>query len=435
MPDINGQTLSELNASGESQSSLAARFNMTKGQVAGLIYRYRQEQGIPVNEEKSSVAENENGLFVTCDSTRIYNQEELIKKFAIDTESWELIGWIASTTEAHRKDRKVDWIVQEGQVVTGEVHDTGKLVVVPLYHVKAQFRKRHTYSQDKIAIQEFITKAETYSPTYEPVVYPPDPDPLMYELDLQDIHFGRQTWAEESGGDYDLNLARKAVESVVVKLLDRVKRYRLEKILIPLGNDFFNVDNKHNTTTAGTPQQETDRWQKTYRAGLDMAVWIIDTCRQVAPVEVLMVPGNHEIHRNFYLGETLRAWYRNDPNVQVDNRAVSRKYYQYGVTLLGFAHGKDERLERLPLLMALDAKELWAQTSVREWHTGDKHHKKDFAMMADEGSGVTVRILRSLAVDDAWTFNAGFKSIKASESFLWDKNEGLMAQFTATPTM
>jgi hypothetical protein len=152
-------------------------------------------------------------------------------------------------------------------------------------------------------------------------------------------------------------------------------------------------------------------------------------CSEIAPVDVILIPGNHDEERLFYLGDAISCWYNNNPNVTVDNRAIHRKYYQFGQNLIGFAHGADEKLHLLPMLMANDVPELWAQTKYREWHTGDKHrtNKLDIA----ETGGVVVRVLRSLVEFDAWTFNQGYMGIKAAESFLWHPENGLIAQFQA----
>jgi hypothetical protein len=67
-------------------------------------------------------------------------------------------------------------------------------------------------------------------------------------------------------------------------------------------------------------------------------------------------------------------------------------------------------------------------------HLGDRHHKEDIIHAANEGIGVTVRILRSLVPEDAWTFNNGYiGSLKAGEGFVWHPEKGMIAQFTAMP--
>ena len=156
---------------------------------------------------------------------------------------------------------------------------------------------------------------------------------------------------------------------------------------------------------------------------------MIDRCSQVAPVDVLVVRGNHDEERTFYLGDALECWYHTNPNVMIDNAAKSRKYYQFGKNLIGFSHGYDEKLDKLPMIMSLEVPEMWAQATYREFHTGDKHHKFDTSE-----NGIVVRILRALAAPDAWTYNKGYiGSIRAAESFMWHPTNGVVAQFTARP--
>jgi len=159
------------------------------------------------------------------------------------------------------------------------------------------------------------------------------------------------TWEEESGANYDIKIARKVVHAALDQLLDYAARYDVEKIVFPFGNDYFNVDNKLNTTTHGTPQQEDTRWQKTFRLGRLLAVEMIDKCSVLAPVDVLIIPGNHDEERSFYLGDALECWYHKNRNVMVNNKAMKRKYYPFGVNLIGFTHGYHEKYDKLPAMM------------------------------------------------------------------------------------
>ena len=108
------------------------------------------------------------------------------------------------------------------------------------------------------------------------------------------------------------------------------------------------------------------------------------------------------------MGEVLSAWYRNCPNVTVDNRAMKRKYYPYGVNLIGLTHGYYEKFSVLTNLMPLEVPDLWAASKYREWHVGDKHHKKDMQLITMKKIGMVIRILRSLSAPSAWAFDKGF---------------------------
>jgi len=282
-----------------------------------------------------------------------------------------------------------------------------------------------------------LQDARKFSPVYPKIEYISHKDKMLYEIDMPDIHFGRLTWHEESGEDYDIKIADACVSGVLEKLLSHVKNYSPSKILLPINGDYFNVDNKMNVTSHGTPQNEDTRYQKTFRKGRELLVKVIDSCCVYAPVDVLIIKGNHDEEKSFYVGDALECWYHNNPNVKIDNGAMSRKYYSYGRLLLGFTHGYHEKLDKLPLIMAMEVPDLWGKSSYREIHTGDKHYKRDrlFSIddLATEGTGVVVRILRSLAPTDAWTFNKGLVgALRAAEAFLWNE-DGLIAQFTATP--
>jgi hypothetical protein len=81
-------------------------------------------------------------------------------------------------------------------------------------------------------------------------------------------------------------------------------------------------------------------------------------CVQVAPVDVLIVPGNHDRERMFYAGAALECWYHGSPNVLVDNGAQLRKYYSLGKNLIGFTHGSEEKFTMLPGIMAHEVPQL-----------------------------------------------------------------------------
>lgn len=437
--NLPGETLRKMwLESGLSQRQFAKKNNLNYGHLHSKISNAQQRltrRGMvdDTSGERSDYEQGNNFINVVCASRRVLSQDDIIRQFNIDLDEWEIERYRVKTSEGYRKDRSVIWKVTNGKVLEGDVNDTGKMLVVPLYHIELRLVKKKKIVDAKIAISAMKEEAKAFAPIYKKIQYKNGKDGHLYEIDLPDIHFGRLTWGEESGEDYDVKIAKKAIETTVAKLIGKIENEKITRILIPLGNDFFNVDNKFNTTTGGTPQQEDTRWQKTFRLGREICVWMIDTCSQVAPVDVLIVPGNHDEQRAFYLGDALECWYHNSKDVNIDNGAAKRKYYAFGKNLIGFAHGYDEKLEKLPLIMAIDRPELWANSTYREWHTGHKHHLKSLIQKADEESGVVIRVLRSLAAWDAWTVDTGYHSLRAGESFLWHPEHGLVSHFTATP--
>ncbi len=327
----------------------------------------------------------------------------------------------------------MEW--EDGRVTHGSVHDSGKMLVVPLHTIRVRVVRKTQEIRNNLVVEDLIADAKKFAPKYKKINYPKLKDGMLYEISAFDLHIGKLTWAEESGENSDLKIQTRRVTEIFEKLLSYAKNYPIEKILIPFGGDFFNTDNKFDTTTAGVPQNEDTRYQKTFRAGRVLAINLIDMCSQVAPVDVLVLSGNHDEQKAFYLGEALFSWFHNNPNVNIDNEAKRRKYYAYGLDLVMFVHGSEEKLNKLPGIMAMEEPELWARAKFREVHCGDKHHREDILYKTHEENGVVVRRLSSPSPTDSWHASKGFiGALQGAESFLWHREDGLIAQFVACAT-
>lgn len=398
----------------------------------GQNWEYIKENGENVfpssSPEKASFASDGENIFINYVSDHVPSTDEVAKLYDINLDEWEVRTFETTDWQMGRKDKKVD-LSFNGGVMDGTVEDSGQINRVWLHRINVKFIRKTQEIRARNYVQELVEEIKKNAPIYPEIKYSVPKDGMLYEIDAPDIHFGRLAWNEETGKDYDIHVAENDVNKVFDQLLSYAKIFNISEILLPWGNDFFNVDSLENTTTHGTPQQEDTRWQKTFSRGCKLSRTIIDKCSQIAPVRVLIISGNHDTQRTFYLGEVLNAYYYNSKNVIIDNSPKVRKYHLFGTNLIGFAHGYNEKLDRLASMMANEVPELWAKAKHREMHTGDKHRKFD----ATEESGVVLRILRALTASDAWTYGKGFNSLRAAESFLWHPDNGLLAQFTAQP--
>jgi hypothetical protein len=260
-------------------------------------------------------------------------------------------------------------------------------------------------------------------------------DPHLLEINLCDLHFDRLVWGEESGNNWDMKISADVGIAAVDNLLKLTAPFPVGRILYVCGNDFFTADNPEGTTTAGTPQVVDGRWQKSFRRGIAMQHAVIERLRKRAPVDVMVVPGNHDNCRTFYLGEVIGAVYAGATDVRVFNSPQIRKYYRWGKTLIAFTHGDRIRLNALPLIMAGEAAKDWAETTSREIHCGHYHHKKEMNFNSgDEFGSVRVRILPALTSTDAWHAQMGFTgSLRASEAYLYSKARGYVGHLSWSP--
>jgi len=343
-------------------------------------------------------------------TARIETLEDAIAFSKVDTNLWEVERWTFNKWET-----------------TVEGNPT------PLIQVKVWFKKK---KEDEVTIEDIrkdiIEEVKSYAPKFKTINYNfNSKDRNLLEINLFDVHFGKLAWHEESSDNYDLKIASDRVYEAVEGLLQKSKGFPIERILLPTGNDLFNSDKDYpfSSTTAGTPQHEDARWQKTFRTVRKVISDVILSLSEIAPVDVPIIPGNHDKTKCFFLGDSLEGWFHNNPQVTVDNSPKTRKYYMYGQNLIGLCHGDKEKLVELPLIMAQEVPEMWANTIHREFHLGHFHHKKDMKWMStQEFKGVVVRLLRSLSGNDAWHFEKGYiGGVPSAEGFIWNNNKGMVA--------
>lgn len=250
------------------------------------------------------------------------------------------------------------------------------------------------------------------------------------EISIPDLHIGKLAWGKETGEDYDIKIAVERYKYAVKDLLSRVDWNVIEKIILPVGNDLIHVDTPALTTTGGTFVNSDSRFGKMFQTAKDLLIETIEELSLIAPVDVIIIPGNHDQIATFTLGEVLGAWFHSSDAVNVINTHTPRKYYQYGKNLVMYTHGHREKLNDLGIICATEQPELWAATKFRRVHVGHFHHSKQVKFVdVQEFPGFTVKILNSLSATDAWHSEKGFLSLKAAEAFLYDKDRGLVGNF------
>lgn len=317
------------------------------------------------------------------------------------------------------------------------------------FQVKARLIRRPEVVKEKLAGEVFVEMTKGYeAPILDWELRKPDPrqENNLLEISIFDLHIGKLAWGGETGENYDTKIARARFLDAIQKLVHRASGFEYSRILFPIGNDFFNSDTIFNTTTQGTQQDEDLRWQKTFNIGVRLLVDAINMLKQTGvPVDVIVIPGNHDFERSFYMGKFLEAWFNNDPTVWINTGASPRKYYRFGNVLLGFTHGSEEKEASLPMLMAndIESKPMWSETKYHEWHLGHIHRKRnvnytvlDKARMLNEDLGVTIRYLSSLTGTEEWHHKKGFiGSTKAADAFVWNDEAGLVAHLNSNLTI
>ena len=209
-----------------------------------------------------------------------------------------------------------------------------------------------------------------------------------------------------------------------LKLKAAQRRYALviSPIILAAGSDWFHVDNDNSMTTRGTPQDSCGSPAEILMTGCRLAREHIELLRQIAPVDVTFMPGNHDRHSTYALMMYLSAVYENSNDVSVIVSPKTRQYLSYGDTLLGFTHGDAVRGNKLPTLMASEAREDWGTHRWHIWFHGHLHHQSLI-----ETDGCTVIQLPSLAGHDRYHYRHGYTQNAAGlAAHIIDYEEGLV---------
>jgi len=390
---------------------------------------------IKLVEEKTDFEQSDDNIRIVCSSPRIKTKDDAIKHFNIDLSQWKIVKFRIKTSEGYRKDKQTNWnIDSKGKVRNSYTKDSGKMLVVPLYHTEVILERKVEEIKLNLIKEDLINDIKKHKPNYKTIQYKKNPKGFLFEPDMPDIHFGKLCWNQESGDNYDIKIAKEMALEHLNSLVNQANNYDIDRILFPIGNDFFNTDNPEDTTTRGTPQQQDIRFKKMFKKGRELCVSMIDMLSAIAPIDIKIIVGNHDTNTAFFLGDSLECWYNGHKSIAVDNLPVKRKYYSYGKNLIGLTHGYYEKLNELPLIMATEQPKLWAESTCKEWQTGDKHHKKEIrtSMLQHEQMGVMVRILRSISGNDTWHFDKGYiGQNRMAEGFIRHKEKGLICQFNS----
>ncbi|MDY4819951.1 MAG: hypothetical protein SO206_06935 [Bacilli bacterium] len=329
------------------------------------------------------------------------NPNSLLNAHGFDIKEWELVS-----------ARNNIWNVYSKQDGIQELYSS-KIVVKPRTEISLE------------EINEFYNDLiNTYS---SPIVKKyENKNGLLFELPIVDLHLGKFSTSDIVKDEYNTQIARDCFNKVIDTCISRLRGINIEKIIFPIGNDFFHFDTVSTTTTGGTPQDTDMKHQTLFKSGV---LLLIDGITKLsnelkAPIEVFCVQGNHDFMTSYHAVMSLWCYFHNNENVIVDLSTSPRKYIEFGNCLIGYSHGEKEK-KRIEKIMQVEAAESWGRTKFREFHLGHLHSEQ-----VSEDGGVIIRNLSSVTGTDAWHHNSGYiGAIRKCTCFLWDKENGLDSTF------
>lgn len=280
-------------------------------------------------------------------------------------------------------------------------------------------------------VKELVKEISSYSPKYPTIKRGKTKEGHLLIIDIADLHINKYAEAHLTGADYNSKIAVERAIEGTKGLIQKAQGFNIDKVVFVIGNDVLNTDNLSKSTTKFTPQDTDLNWFTAFNIAKDCYVKCIELCMQVADVDVIHCPSNHDLMSGCLLASTMEAWFRQSKNITFDVSPKYRKYYRFHNSMIEFEHGDKGKMANLPLQMANEQPQMWADTKFRYAYLHHVHHSditqfksgKDF-------TGCNVSYLRSPSSADLWHAESGYSNMVACEGFLHSKDMGRIAHLT-----
>ncbi len=235
---------------------------------------------------------------------------------------------------------------------------------------------------------------------------------------LVDVHLGMLSWGEETGEDYDSNIARDRVNAAMLDLVSSAPNSK-RGVVLNIG-DFTHANDATNKTASGHVLDVDSRMYKTIFAATELAATCIEAAKEKHETVLYRgLRGNHD--RDAHIGVTcgLANRYANDP--RVDILADPNDFFaeQWGRNMVFSHHGDKAKPERLVMFAADEYAKVWGSTKYRFCWTGHIHHRS-----AKDMGGMLFESFRTLAPRDAYAQSHGYSSRQSMVAITLDKEHG-----------
>lgn len=295
--------------------------------------------------------------------------------------------------------------VPDGHVVKGEstLLDANGNVLVKWIKTK----------EGGVSIASLMTALENAFAKYDGAAASiPEPNEAYPELltiyPIPDLHFGLYSYGQETGADYDTDIATKVAKDAIATLV-RQSQPSEHAVVLVLGDYFHQNDQKNETPGNGHQLDVDGRWSKVYYDG---AVLLLDIIKTVASkhkfVEVKILPGNHDEDAAVTLTVAMALFFSGNERITVNKKPGTTWYRRFGECLIGAHHGHTQKPETMAMAMAVDRSVDWGNTRFRSMYSGHVHH-----VTAKEIMGVIVETFAAPAAADSYNSSHGYRANRA----------------------
>lgn len=253
----------------------------------------------------------------------------------------------------------------------------------------------------------------------------PRPAPARTVVDLcnvyvlTDYHLGMLAWGEETGADWDTQIAEAMLVDWFAAAIAQAPAAE-HAVFAQLG-DFLHWDGMDAVTPASKHLLDADtRFQKLVRVAIRAVRRVIGMLlAKHKTVHVLMAEGNHDPASSIWLREWLAASFEAEPRVTVDTSPDPYYCVEWGATAVFFHHGHKRKPKDIDTVFAAKFREVFGRTQHAYAHMGHLHH-----IDVKETNLMVVEQHRTLAAPDAYAARGGWMSGRDAVVVTYSKAHG-----------
>lgn len=246
---------------------------------------------------------------------------------------------------------------------------------------------------------------------------------LIVFYPLGDPHIGLLSWAPETGEHHDAKIAERDLINVTDMLVDAAPSASTA-VLINLG-DYLHAQTDEQRTPRGGHKLDVDgRRGKILELGLTLMLrMVIRLLEKHDRVIVANIRGNHDPDVAVMIALWLRAMFKDNPRVEIDDGNSPYFYYEFGACFVQASHGHGANPDRTTRLATIHP--AWGRTKFRYSYGGHVHSKNRI-----EFAGIRWESFNTLAAPDYYTIDAAYSSQRELSAITMHKDWGEIARAT-----
>jgi|TARA_Y100000289_G_scaffold14595_1_gene13684 predicted phosphodiesterase len=244
----------------------------------------------------------------------------------------------------------------------------------------------------------------------------------IYLISPTDFHWGGYS-PDYTGEPYNRDIARKLLFKTTQDLISRINvSGRPDYIVLGIGGDGLHFDTQNKTTTRGTLQDTDGTPTEIVNSYLHMLVDYINFLRQLCPLKVFCVAGNHDFYTTTLIRAAVTGFFNDTEDVEVVQDLSVRQTFLYGNSLITLVHGDDGKVNDLASIIASERPKLWGKSDYRFIFTGHLHTERELPQWGD----ITVYRMPSLCGTDDYHHRKGYKSRRGITGYIISQRRGVI---------